>query len=111
MINPYLMGKYQFTLPPMLEELQYISYVYSEPDELTYANPYVMLYLAEQLRSMDPLSLDEDTINEKIREADAIVDSGTYEEFVQKCQEYFDYELPERLNKDLEPVSNTTIVK
>ncbi len=105
-LNPYLMGKYQMTLQPMIEELSYISYTYSEPDELTYADPYVMLYLAEQLRSLDPMSLDDKTINEMIAQVDAIVDNNAYSEFAKKCHEYFNYELPERLNKELEPISN-----
>ena len=100
------MGKYQMTLQPMIEELSYISYTYSEPDELTYADPYVMLYLAEQLRSLDPMSLDDKTINEMIAQVDSIVDNNAYSEFAKKCHEYFNYELPERLNKELEPISN-----
>lgn len=106
MLNPYLMGKYQLTLPPILEELPYISFKFSEPDELTYANPYVMLYLVEQLRNIDPFSLTEDIVKEKIAQADTIVNNNLYDAFVQKCQEYFNYELPELLDKNKNPLSS-----
>ena len=107
MLNPYLMGKYHLTLPPILAELPYISFKYGEPDGLTYANPYVMLYLAEQLRSMDPFYLTDDIVNEKIAQADTIVNYNIYDVFVQKCQEHFNYELPELLDKNDEPLSRS----